>query len=129
MNPQAVEKIVKGVDGVRIIGPVGDAIAALARAKVVVAPLLSGSGTRFKILEAWAAGRAVVSTTIGAEGLCRADGERLRIADEPQSFANAVIQLVDSPEERRRLGANGRWIYLERYTTEAAWRELERMEL
>jgi glycosyltransferase involved in cell wall biosynthesis len=129
MNPQAVEKIVKGVDGVRIIGPVGDAIAALARAKVVVAPLLSGSGTRFKILEAWAAGRAVVSTTIGAEGLCAKDGESLFIADDPEKFADVVIRLIDSPAERRRVGACGRGVYLERYTTEAAWRELERVNL
>jgi glycosyltransferase involved in cell wall biosynthesis len=129
MNPHAVRKIVDGINGVRVIGPVPDAIAALARAKVVIAPLLSGSGTRFKILEAWAARRAVVSTTIGAEGLCGKHGESLCIADDPDAFANAVIQLVDSPEERRRLGGNGRGVYLERYTTEAAWRELERMEL
>jgi glycosyltransferase involved in cell wall biosynthesis len=129
MNPHAVEKIVGGLEGVKLVGPVHDAVAALARAKVVVAPLLSGSGTRFKILEAWAGARAVVSTTIGAEGLDGKDGEHLRIADEPEAFANAVVKLLEQGDERMRLGANGRAMYLEHYTTEAAWRALDRIDL
>jgi glycosyltransferase involved in cell wall biosynthesis len=91
--------------------------------------LLSGSGTRFKILEAWAGARAVVSTTIGAEGLDGKDGEHLRIADEPEAFANAVVKLLEQGDERMRLGANGRAMYLEHYTTEAAWRALDRIDL
>ena len=58
-----------------------DAVAELARCRVAVVPLLAGSGTRLKILEAWAAGLPVVSTTIGAEGLPARDGEHLLIAD------------------------------------------------
>ena len=129
MNPHAVAKIVEDLEGVKLVGPVHDAVAALARAKVVVAPLLSGSGTRFKILEAWAGARAVVSTTIGAEGLEVKDGEHLRIADEPQDFANAIVDLLERPEERVRLGSNGRAAYQECYTTEAAWRALDRIDL
>jgi glycosyltransferase involved in cell wall biosynthesis len=68
-SPAAITHLVRGDDRIRITGAVDDAIAELAAAKVCVVPLLSGSGTRFKILEAWAAGRAVVSTTLGAEGL------------------------------------------------------------
>lgn len=68
-NAEAISALVKGDPRVRVIGPVEDAVAAIGAARVVVVPLLSGSGTRFKILEAWAARRAVVSTTIGAEGL------------------------------------------------------------
>src|ERR1019366_8365820 len=82
-NPEAISGIVKSDPSIRVIGPVADAVAAIAAGRVVVVPLLSGSGTRFKILEAWAAGRAVVSTSIGAEGLGARDGEHLLIADDP----------------------------------------------
>ena len=93
-NPEAVRRIVGGDARIRLIGPVDDAVAAIAEAKVCVAPLLSGSGTRFKILEAWAAARAVVSTTLGAEGLGGRSGEHLLIADDPEGFASAVLRLL-----------------------------------
>ena len=129
MNPHAVRKIVDGIPGARLIGPVHDAVAALARAKLVVVPLLSGSGTWFKILEAWAGARAVVSTTIGAEGLEAKDGQHQRIADDPDMFASAVLELLNCGEERERLGSNGRAAYLDRYTTEAPWRALDSIDL
>ena len=68
-NPEAVRRIHSGDPRIEVIGPVDDAVRELARARVAVVPLLAGSGTRLKILEAWAAGLPVVSTTIGAEGL------------------------------------------------------------
>src|SRR5579862_255953 len=93
-NPEAVAHLVAGDARIRVTGPVKDAVGALAEGKVSVVPLLSGSGTRFKILEAWAAGRAVVSTTLGAEGLGAREGEHLLIADDAESFANAVVKLL-----------------------------------
>ena len=102
-----------------------DAISAIAQAKLCVVPLRSGSGTRFKILEAWAAGRAVVSTTIGAEGLDATPGEHLLIADDPGGFAAAVVRLIEDPALRRKLGDAGRALYRDRYTWPAAWRALE----
>jgi glycosyltransferase involved in cell wall biosynthesis len=124
-NPEAIARLVEGDSRIRLIGPVDDAIATLAQAKVCVAPLLSGSGTRFKILEAWAAARAVVSTTIGAEGLGARNGEHLMIADTPEQFAGAVERLLADPLLRTRLGESGRALYLERFTWPAAWRALE----
>lgn len=124
-NPVAIGHLVRGDDRIRVTGAVDDAIAQLAAAKVCIVPLLSGSGTRFKILEAWAAGRAVVSTTLGAEGLGARAGEHLLIADDPESFANAVIEALETPDLRRRLGANGRALYQQRFTWPAAWRALE----
>ena len=94
-------------------------------AKVCVVPLLSGSGTRFKILEAWAAGRAVVSTTLGAEGLGARDGEHLLLADDPDDFADAVLRLWNDPALRKRLGDAGWAHYRERFTWPAAWRKLD----
>ncbi|MGH9557864.1 MAG: glycosyltransferase family 4 protein [Bryobacteraceae bacterium] len=123
-NHEAAKKIAGG-DGVRFTGPVEDAIAELARAKVCVVPLRSGSGTRFKILEAWAAGRAVVSTTIGAEGLGAISGEHLLVADTVDDFAAAIFGLLENVDLRRKLGESGRALYLERYTWPSAWRALE----
>lgn len=123
-NPRAVEKVVSGDSSVHLAGGVDDAIAEIARAKVCVVPLLSGSGTRFKILEAWAAGRAVVSTRLGAEGLGARNGEHLLLAENPASFAQAVAQILDDPDLRRTLGAAGRALYLEKFTWPVAWKTL-----
>jgi glycosyltransferase involved in cell wall biosynthesis len=123
-NPEAIADLVKDDPSIRVIGPVTDAVAAIATARVVVVPLLSGSGTRFKILEAWAAGRAVVSTKIGAEGLGARDGEHLLIADDPAGCADAVQGLLDDRARARTLGEVGRALYLDRYTWPAAWKKL-----
>ena len=79
-----------------------------ARATVFVVPLRIGSGTRLKILEALAMGKAVVSTTVGAEGLDLVDGEEILIADEPAAFAAAVLRLLTDASLRRKIGENGR---------------------
>ena len=104
-NPEAVAAFTGGDPSIRVLGPVADAVAHLAEAKVCIAPLLSGSGTRFKILEAWAAGRAVVSTTLGAEGLGARDGEHLLLADDPGDFGDAVLVTLQD----RSLGARD-WV-------------------
>jgi glycosyltransferase involved in cell wall biosynthesis len=104
---------------------VDDALAEIAACAVAIVPLLSGSGTRFKILEAWAAERAVVSTSIGAEGLGAGDGEHLLIANDAAAFAQAIAGLLDDAALRRKLGAAGRALYLEKFTWPAAWRMLE----
>jgi polysaccharide biosynthesis protein PslH len=123
-NADAIRSLVKGDPRVRVVGPVNDAIAAIAAARVVVVPLLSGSGTRFKILEAWAAQRAVVSTSIGAEGLGASDGEQLLIADDVSRFAGAVQEMLDDRARAKKIGTAGRALYLDRYTWPAAWKKL-----
>ncbi|HEY7337282.1 MAG TPA: glycosyltransferase [Bryobacteraceae bacterium] len=124
-NPHAVERIVRGDDRIRIVGAVDDAVAEIARARVCVVPLLSGSGTRFKILEAWAAGRPVVSTSLGAEGLGARHGEHLLLADHPGKFAEAILDLLADAGARRRIGKVGRARYLSEFTWAVAWRKLE----
>jgi len=123
-NPHAVAGHVRGDARIELTGPVADAVAELAKARVVVAPLLAGSGTRTKILEAWAAGRAVVSTTLGAEGLEARDGEHLLLGDTPEAFAAAVSALLASPGERLRLGAAGRSLLERAFTWPRAWEAL-----
>ncbi len=123
-NADAVSRYTRGDPRIEVRGAVENAVEAIAEARVVIVPLLSGSGTRLKILEAWAAGRAVVSTTLGAEGLDARSGEHLLIADGPESFAAAVSSLLDSKEQRGRLGASGRRLYEQRFTWPAAWAAL-----
>ena len=124
-NPEAIAQIVAGDSRIRVIGPVEDAVAELAGAKVCIVPLLSGSGTRFKILEAWAAGRAVVSTSLGAEGLGAVAGTHLLLADDAASFAAAIDRALEDPALRQRLGESGRELYLQNFTWPAAWRRLQ----
>ena len=124
-NPDAIRSIVAGQPRIVVTGFVEDAVAALAESQAAVIPLLAGSGTRFKILEAWAAATPIVSTTLGAEGLDCADDKHLVISDEPGPFADAVSRLLASPEDRSRIGSAGRRLYEERYTWTVAWRALD----
>jgi polysaccharide biosynthesis protein PslH len=128
-NPEAVARWTSGDPRIRVIGPVADAVAEIARAKVAVVPLLSGSGTRFKILEAWAAQRAVVSTAQGAAGLSAIDGQHLLLRESPQSLADAVVALLEDSSRRSSLGHAGRQLYLDRFTWPAAWSELEKGDI
>ncbi len=120
-NPEAVRRWVDGDPHVELAGPPADATRALAACQVIVAPLRAGSGTRVKILEAWAAGRPVVSTTVGAEGLPARGGVNILLADRPEDFAAAVSGLLESAEQSQRLGAAGRSSYERGFTWESAW--------
>ena len=124
-NPEAIRSIVGGDARIDLTGFVADAVAALAESKIAVVPVLAGSGTRVKILEAWAAGTAVVSSTLGAEGLGCRDGEHLLLADDPSGFAGAVSRLLESTATRDKIGAAGRMLFEERFTWPAAWRSLD----
>jgi glycosyltransferase involved in cell wall biosynthesis len=123
-NPEAVAGIAGGDDRIELTGPVDDAVRELARAKVAIVPLLAGSGTRIKILEAWAAGVPVVSTPLGAEGLPARHGEHLLVADDPGVFQEAVSSLLGSRELRDRIGRAGRYLFECEFTWEAAWKAL-----
>lgn len=93
---------------VQVHGRVDDVAEHIARAELAVVPITSGGGTRLKVLEAAATSTAIVSTTLGAEGLDLHDGEHLRIADDWDDFARAVIELLGDPESRLKLGQAAR---------------------
>ncbi len=82
-------------------------------------PLRMGGGTRFKILEAAALGKAMVSTSLGCEGFPVQNGRELVIADSPREFADAVAQLVRDPARRANLGARAR-----RLADEYDWKKI-----
>ena len=124
-NPVAVRRFTAGDPRIEVAGPVVDAVCELARSRVAVVPLLTGSGTRLKILEAWAAGLPVVSTTIGAEGLPVRDGETALLADGAEAFAAAVTRLLTCKELRQRIGSAGRIVLEKEFTWETAWKMLD----
>ena len=107
-NPSARVQKLAEQEGVTVTGRVPEIKPYFAEATVFVVPLRIGSGTRLKILEALAMGKAIVSTSVGAEGLDLRDGEEIFIADEPAAFADAVTRLLTDAELRRRTGENGR---------------------
>jgi glycosyltransferase involved in cell wall biosynthesis len=123
-NPDAVKPWSTGDPRIQVTGPVEDAVRELARARVAVVPVLAGSGTRFKVLEAWAAGIPVVSTTAGAEGLPAREGENILLADAGPAFCETVSRLLASPPLRARLGAAGRRLLEQEFTWERAWTKL-----
>jgi polysaccharide biosynthesis protein PslH len=104
---------------ITVTGAVDDIRPWLAAAEVVAVPLWSGGGTRLKILEAFATGKPVVSTSIGAEGLDAQHGEHLLIADTPGEFAAAVGRLFNNRELSARLATAARGLVEERYGWDA----------
>ncbi len=123
-NPAAVERWTSGDARIERTGPVENAVEELARAQVAVVPVTAGSGTRVKVIEAWAAGLPVVATTLGAEGLGARDGKHLVVADAPEDFAAAVSALLASEELRVRIGQAGRALYEREFNWPAAWKRL-----
>ena len=91
-------------DAVIVTGRVESVLPYLREAAVFAVPLRIGGGTRLKIFEAMAAGKAVVSTSIGAEGLDVRDGRDIILADTPPRFASAIISLLADADRRRQLG-------------------------
>jgi glycosyltransferase involved in cell wall biosynthesis len=99
------------------------------RATIVIVPLKSGGGTRLKILEAMAMGLPVVSTTIGAEGVGYRNGRDLLLADTPEQFSKAVIDLIRDPSKQQRLSNAGRSFVEKSFDwdaiTSTAWQHIE----
>ena len=111
--------------GVRVTGTVADVRPYVAEAAVYVVPLRVGGGTRLKIFEALAMGKAVVSTRVGAEGLPILAGQHFLEADTPGAFAQAVVDLLKDADRRRALGLAGRRLVEERYSWNQVTREFE----
>ena len=107
---------------VEFTGFVPDLRPHLAEAAAVVVPLRLGGGTRLKIVEAMAMGKAIVSTTLGAEGIEAVPGRDLLIEDQPAAFADAVNRLLADPGSAARIGQSARLLAVDRYSwSGAAW--------
>jgi glycosyltransferase involved in cell wall biosynthesis len=110
---------------VELTGFVPDLRPHLAAAAAVVVPLRLGGGTRLKIVEAMAMGKAIVSTTLGAEGIEAVPGRDLLVEDDPASFGDALNRLLAEPSLAARIGQAARQRALERYAWSGAARALE----
>lgn len=107
-NGQGDKTAFDSYPGVNCLGYVPDVRPHFAEAECSIVPLRVGGGTRLKILDAWAMGKAIVSTSIGCEGLDTVDGENIIIRDDPRDFAQAVIDVLSDARLRNRLSENGR---------------------
>jgi sugar transferase (PEP-CTERM/EpsH1 system associated) len=118
--PEAMRRQAARVPDVHVTGTVEDVRPYVARAQLYVVPLRIGGGTRIKIFEAMAMKKAILSTSIGAEGLPVTHGEDLLIADQPEVFAEQAIRLLREPALRQRLGDAARTLVASRFTWDAA---------
>ena len=110
-----VQNLARHVPGVEVTGRVDDVRPHVRRGDVYIVPLRIGGGTRLKIFEAMAMGKAVVSTTVGAEGLPVTPGTDIAIADDPQQFADTVVRLIRDGEAREAIERRARQLVVERY--------------
>lgn len=113
--------------GVEITGWVSDVRPHLAKAELVVVPLRVGGGTRIKIPEAMAMAKAVVSTPIGAEGLPFQDGTQIRIAEQPDQFARAVVELLNNAPRRNSIAQAARREVVNQHSWETVVAKVERI--
>ena len=123
--PKDIQRLAQDAS-VFVTGFVKDVRMYYAKGSVFIVPLRSGGGMRLKILEAMAMGRAVVSTTIGAEGIQVTHGKDILLADDPAGFADCVCRLLGNPDLRRFLGDNARNLVRSQYTWEASVDLLEK---
>ncbi len=120
-----IRGLIRHDNSIEATGQIEDAMAEIAACEVVIAPLRAGSGTRIKILEAWAAARPVVATRMAAEGLSATHNDNCLLEDAPEQFASAVVYLLDSSQERERIGMRARRTFEHCYTWRAAWDQLD----
>ena len=130
-HPRATLRIVGSAPSAEILGLAGDGVEVIAdapdmrphleEAAVVVAPVRSGGGMRMKVLEAMARRKAVVTTSLGAEGFASLEPEPpFLVADDEERIAAAIAELLGDDDRRRRLGQSAR-DFAERHHSPAAW--------
>ncbi|MFI5007079.1 MAG: glycosyltransferase [Solirubrobacterales bacterium] len=116
-NPRPrLRRAAAAAGGVKLTGTVDDIRPFVARGALYVAPLRVGGGTRLKLFEALAMGKAIVATRVAAEGLPIVPGEHYVAADRPADFAAAVVALLADRRRRDALGAAGRRLVEERFS-------------
>ncbi len=111
----AVQKLASKDKRIIVTGRVDDVRPLMGHAKIFVVPIRVGGGTRLKILEAMAMSKAVVSTSMGAEGISYTEGKDIVIADKAQDFADKVVGLLENPSQMASMGEMGRRLVCQQY--------------
>jgi sugar transferase (PEP-CTERM/EpsH1 system associated) len=114
-DPSPEVRELESVPGIEITGTVDDVRPYYREAIAAIVPLKVGGGSRLKILEAMAAGVPVISTTLGAEGLEVEHGKNILIVDTNEKMIEAIIRVIEQPEQRKQLSDAGRALVSKRY--------------
>lgn len=118
--PPELKEIADIDDDIQVLGYVDDIRPYVAEASVYVVPLRVGGGTRLKVLDALSQGKAIVSTSVGCEGIAVTHGENIFIEDTDNGFADRVIELFNNQTLRQKLGSNARCLAEDKY----AWQSI-----
>lgn len=114
-NPALSVKAMKAVPGIEVVGRVENMMQALQETAVAVAPMQSGSGMQFKVLEAMACGLPVVATTLGLGAISAVKGGEIIVADDPYEFSEMVVQLLEDETLRKKIGDSAKKYILEHH--------------
>lgn len=120
-----IRRLTQMDSSLNLIGYVDDPLPYLQRATVFVAPIFSGGGTKLKVLEAMAAGKAVVTTRVGCEGIDGMPGQHYLVADDSHLFAMNIIELLNDESLRTTLQINARKIVSVEYDFDEICRKLD----
>jgi len=122
--PTEVTQLAKIDENIVVTGAVDDMREYYETAAVVVVPLRVGGGTRLKILEGMSMQKAIVSTSIGAEGINHSNGNNILLSDAPGDFANSVVSVMDDEQLRKKLESGGRSLVEAQYDWRAVTERL-----
>jgi|GEM_PF-2381342 len=126
-DPQADIQALASLDSVIVTGGVESVRPYYENCDLVIAPIRYGAGTRIKILEAMSFQKPVVSTTIGAEGIDVEDGRNILLGDNPDAFARACVELLESAAMRQSMGREGRKCVEEKYSESVVAEKLNQL--
>jgi glycosyltransferase involved in cell wall biosynthesis len=127
--PDWLRRQVAGLPGAELHASVADVRPYLARSSVLAVPLRIGGGSRLKILEALASGLPVVSTRVGAEGLCLEPERHLTVVEGVEEMAGALVRCLSQPQEMQAQAERGRRVVIERYDWDRLADRLEQVWL
>ncbi|MEL0587535.1 MAG: glycosyltransferase family 4 protein [Candidatus Thiodiazotropha sp. (ex. Lucinoma kazani)] len=113
--PKELLRLSKEEAGIEVLGYVDDIRPYVAKSAIYVVPLRVGGGTRLKVLDALAQGKAIISTSIGCEGIEVTDRENIYIEDSDSEFASSIIELLNNKKRRKMLGDKARKLAVDKY--------------
>ena len=125
--PEELVEMAKRDPGIRVTGYVDDVRPYISQASVYVVPLRVGGGTRLKVLDAMAMAKALVSTSLGCEGIEVSPGTNILVEDDPGAFARAVIGLIRDRAKREEIGRRARELVVSRYSWVGIGKQLSQL--